>query len=115
MIQSPAAPPHEPRATVPPSRPRRPLMTKLRTRTDRLTGNLPCANPTRSAFGHRRLPAQGTTHRVSAPTAPRALAAGTESEPANGGPSVSGAPPQPLRRWSVAELIARAAVAPPAD
>jgi hypothetical protein len=87
-------------------------MTKLRTRTDRLTGNLPCANPTRSAFGHRRLPAQGTAHRVSAPTA---LAAATESGPANGAPSVSAAPPQPLRRWSVAELIARAAVALPAD
>jgi hypothetical protein len=90
-------------------------MTKLRTRTDRLTGNLTCANPTRSAFGHRRRPAQGTGDRVSALTAPAALAASTESEPPNGGPSVSAGAPQPLRRWSVAQLIARAAVAPPAD
>ena len=84
-------------------------MTKLQSRTDRLTGNLPCAKPTRSAFGHRRRPAQETADRVPALTAPAALTASRESG------SVSAGPPRPLRRWSVAQLIARAAVAPPGD
>jgi hypothetical protein len=36
-------------------------------------------------------------------------------ELSSAGPSASAAPARPLRRWSVAELIARAASAPPGD
>jgi hypothetical protein len=90
-------------------------MNKLRTRTDRLSGDFPCAKPTRSAFGDRRRPAQESADRAPVRPAPAVLTADTESEPAQRGPSVSAAPRRPLRRWSVAELIARAAVAPPAD
>jgi hypothetical protein len=42
------------------------------------------------------------------------VTASGESGPTSGGESVSAAPPQPLRRWSVAELIARAVAVPPA-
>jgi hypothetical protein len=37
------------------------------------------------------------------------------TELSSAGPSASTASPRPLRRWSVGELIARAATAPPGD
>jgi hypothetical protein len=65
--------------------------------------------PARSPIRRRRRPEQEiTVDRLGAASA-------HEAGLATGGMGVSTGRPQPLRRWSVAELIARAAVAPPAD
>jgi hypothetical protein len=80
-------------------------MNKESTRTQFLAGDFISENAVRGVFGQRR------------PTPPT-----TPSEPVTAGPAnpptagQNGSPPaggrRPLRRWSVAELIARAVAAP---
>jgi hypothetical protein len=87
-------------------------MNRPRTRTDCRTGDLIHAKPTRSAFVRRRRAAREIADPAAMPTSPAAPATATESRPTSAGASPAAATPRPLRRWSVAALIARAAVAP---
>jgi hypothetical protein len=83
-------------------------MNKESTRTQTLSGDLISENPNRGVFGRRR--------RTPSATASEPVIAGP-SNPATAGQNAT--PPagdrRPLRRWSVAELIARAVAAPSPD
>jgi hypothetical protein len=84
------------------------VMNKELTPTHLLAGDFVSENAVRGVFGHRRrTPSTTPTKPPSAlPTNPP-TAGGDTSPPAVG--------QRPLRRWSIAELIARAVAAPPAD
>jgi hypothetical protein len=81
-----------------------------RTRTHFLAGDFSSENAVRGVGGRRRrqrTPSTTPTERVNGLPANPPVADEDTSPPA--------AAPRPLRRWSVAELIARAAAAPRAD
>jgi len=84
-------------------------MSKESTRTAFPAGDFISENAVRGVFRRRRRrtpPTSATEPVHAAPANPPT--AGEDMSPAVGGPP-------PLRRWSVAELIARAVAAPPAD
>jgi hypothetical protein len=84
-------------------------MTNESTRTQFLAGDFISENAVRGVFGRRRRRTQ-----------PTPLARPVDGQPANG-PTVAAdtsrraGAPGPLRRWSVAELLARALATPPTD
>jgi hypothetical protein len=82
-------------------------MNKELTRTHSLAGALISENAVRGASVRpRRAPSATPAKLASAVTASPPAAGESTSQPARG--------QRPLRRWSVAELIARAVAAPPA-
>jgi hypothetical protein len=81
-------------------------MSKEPTKTDVPAGDFISENAVRAAFGRRR-PTSPTTAAHTANGMPeRPLAAGVDTTPTASGP-------RRLRRWSVAELLARAVAPPP--
>jgi hypothetical protein len=81
-------------------------MSKEPTNTDFPAGDFISENAVRAVFGRRR-PASPPTPAHGANGMPKhSSAAGADPSPAPSGP-------RRLRRWSVAELLARAVVLPP--
>jgi hypothetical protein len=83
-------------------------MNKELTRTHFLAGDFISENAVRGDFVRRRRTPSTTPTKPASTLPANPPTAGKDTSPPAGGQ-------RPLRRWSVAELIARALAAPPAD